>query len=383
MIQTKILIGIIAVVLLAGIGVAVKKPNINTFTKAEYKGPTDTETLLSLEKRSVAEENPQKSVEQNKNSGKLSDSGCKTDLFNCYSNFYRELVLGNTVSAAVEDLRVRYNAEPFVKAECHQLTHVIGRAAAEKHVDVSKAFANGDPLCWSGYYHGVMEGIVRKGGKEFTKERLDLICSNIPGKEKYSFDYYNCVHGLGHGIMDLNGNELFASLKACDLLTGSWEQQSCGGGAFMENIIADGKEHVSKYLSKEDLLYPCNAVDQKYKQSCYLMQTSYMLENNGYNFDEVFKLCTKVEEDFMATCFQSLGRDASGNSNSDVNGTITRCELGDNTFQKFNCYIGAVKDFISFYHDTAEAKKLCSSIPTTEIQSGCFQTIDYYYKAFN
>src|SRR5437867_2527136 len=105
-----------------------------------------------------------------------------------------------------------------------------------------------------------MERAVSLMGIEKAEKSLNNFCTQIPGKDHYSFDYYNCVHGLGHGIMSITRNELFDSLKICDNLTGSWERQSCWGGAFMENVMADNRNHTTKYLKLDDLLYPCNAV---------------------------------------------------------------------------------------------------------------------------
>ena len=120
---------------------------------------------------------------------------------------------------------------------------MIGRAAAESSDDVAEVFVRGDPYCWSGYYHGAMEGVIGKIGRENLPERIDGICRSIGEKERYSFDHYNCVHGLGHGVMAVNGNELFDSLSVCDNVQDGWERSSCWSGGFMENVIVDNKYH--------------------------------------------------------------------------------------------------------------------------------------------
>jgi len=62
---------------------------------------------------------------------------------------------------------------------------------ALKYPDVGDAYVKGDHFCWSGYYHGVMEGILRDTIPEELPRVIDSICDGIPGKETYSFDYYN------------------------------------------------------------------------------------------------------------------------------------------------------------------------------------------------
>ena len=59
----------------------------------------------------------------------------------------------------------------------------------------------------------------------------------------------------------------------------------------MENIIADEVNHKAKYLSNDDPQYPCSIVADKYKGTCYLMQTSRMLTLAGGDFAKVFKEC--------------------------------------------------------------------------------------------
>ena len=90
------------------------------------------------------------------------------------------------------------------------------------------------------------------------------------------------------------------------------------------------------------------------------MQTSYMLKVNNQNFKETFSLCKKADEGFEDICYQSLGRDAASFYVNNAQGTTNLCLLGENFKQQSNCVIGAVKDFISYFHGDKEAKYLCS-----------------------
>jgi len=226
----------------------------------------------------------------------------------------------------------------------------------------------------------VMEAIIAKVGPDELAISMNTFCKDIPGKEKYNFDYYNCVHGLGHGVMAYTSDELFDALILCDNLEGNWEKSSCYSGVFMENVIVDDKNHFTKYLKPSDPLYPCNAVDAAYKTTCYLMQTSYMLKVTGENFAKVFELCSQAEQGFEAICYQSLGRDASGHSISNIAETRASCDLGKNYQQKSNCIIGAVKDFISYYHSITRAHQLCGAIDA-DLQDICKTTAENYYQS--
>lgn len=300
--------------------------------------------------------------------------------FDCYEVYYRLLVSQKGTKAAFADLRKRYENNAYVIAQCHQLTHVIGRVVALKYNDVGKAYQEGDTFCWSGFYHGVMENIVERVGANKLLAKLDSICAGVPGKDKYSFEYFNCVHGLGHGLMLISDNELPKSLKDCDSLTGSWEKSSCYGGVFMENVMVDHRGGEAKYLDPNRLLYPCDSVNEKYQRDCYLMQTSYMMKVTHSDFGKIFTECAGAGI-YSDTCWQSLGRDASGSTVSNVTRTKEICEMGNGFEQQSNCIIGAVKDFVSYYHAEEKALELCNSL-AEDIKQVCLQTEKEYYVSF-
>ncbi|HUC20097.1 MAG TPA: hypothetical protein VMR98_01220, partial [Candidatus Polarisedimenticolaceae bacterium] len=280
----------------------------------------------------------------------------------CEQQHYARLTKAKSTAVAFADLKKAYNDDPTIKAYCHQLTHAIGRASAEQSKGVEDAYAKGDNFCWSGYYHGVMEVMVKQVGTKNIEAKITTICSALATKRQYSFDHYNCVHGLGHGVMAINANELFDALQKCDRFQDAWEASSCHSGVFMENVMAGmNPGNSTKYLKADQPLYPCTAVGDRYKEQCYLMQTSQALKVLSYDYAKVFDLCGTVGS-YAATCYQSLGRDASGNSNSDIEQTRATCSLGTTTEARSNCVTGAVKDFISYYHSDKQATQLCQAL---------------------
>jgi len=302
--------------------------------------------------------------------------------FDCFDKYLTKRVAETDPITAFKELRVMYDMSPMVQTYCHPLSHSIGHAAVDKYPKVADAYTHGEDFCWSGYYHGVIESYIGKIGFENLPKEINNICTDIPGKDTYSFDYYNCVHGVGHGVMAITGDELFDALKLCDDLNGAWEKSSCYSGVFMENVIADGRNHKTEYLKPEDPVYPCNAVDAPYKETCYLMQTSYMLKVTNYDFKKVFDLCEGVDPGFAVTCYRSLGRDASGSSVSDIAQTKEKCFNGKDYEQKSECIVGAVKDFISYYYSDVKAKQLCQSLGDDKMEKLCMDTAAEYYAYF-
>src|SRR5256884_5691793 len=116
----------------------------------------------------------------------------------------------------------------------------------------------------------------------------------------------------------------------------------CGGGGFQRFLfpLKSGPffpPNNPPYLKPSEPLYPCTAVDRKYKPACFDLQTSYALGAVQGDFAKVFSLCAAVGVPFRLTCYQSLGRDAAATSLNQVPGTVARCALGTGQEQRANC----------------------------------------------
>jgi len=239
-----------------------------------------------------------------------------------------------------------------VRDYCHELLHIIGESAYAQTGSVSRAYAGGDPFCRAGYYHGILEGAFGDDGEELLS-RLDDLCAQVPGKEYYSYQYFSCVHGIGHGLMAYFDQDLFRSLFACSRLSGEWEAGSCAGGIFMQNAMNDPGE-----FREDDPFYPCTAVGDRFDDACYLMQTSHIIATNAGDFAATFALCGTLGPTHRVTCFESLGRDASGWARGDIDGAAAYCALGRETYERDHCMIGAAVDFIQSRGEEA-ARTLC------------------------
>jgi hypothetical protein len=202
-------------------------------------------------------------------------SGAFATDYACYQKRYRDLVRSFGVQAAFADLRNDFARDDFVKTNCHQMAHVIGRAAAEIYGDMPTTYSRGDSFCASGYYHGAMETIVAKIGPDKILDQANTLCAGLDGDQGHSFNHYNCAHGLGHGFMSVQENDLFKALQTCDLLGDEWERNRCYGGVFMENVISQSNpSNRSKYLKADQPLYPCTDMQSRYKDECSQRQTS-------------------------------------------------------------------------------------------------------------
>ena len=64
-------------------------------------------------------------------------------------------------------------------------------------------------------------------------------------------------------------------------------------------------------LDRSDPLYPCSALQDRYLNACYMMQTSAILFHNGGDLEATAAACDRVPERHRGACYISLGRDVS------------------------------------------------------------------------
>ncbi len=314
-------------------------------------------------------------------------SGALLSDFACYQERYQDLVRVSGVETAFDELKGEYGKNKFVRFNCHQLSHVIGRAAAERYGDIPGAYGRGDGFCGSGYYHGVMQAVVARIGVDKIPEEAGTLCTDLRERQRHSLHHRDCAHGLGHGFMNVLDNELFDSLRVCDALEDGWEREHCYTGVFRENVQArDDPGH--EYLKADRPLYPCTDVEARYKGSCYRRQPMYALLVYDYDFARVFDLCAAVEHDFRPACYHGLGRSVFFQSTeqhvTDVaQGESTRvlCVLGRDHEARSGCVAGAVRTFIYYYRGDTQAEAFCGPFDA-DLRAVCRRAAEEYYEDF-
>lgn len=254
---------------------------------------------------------------------------------------------------------------------CHDTAHRAGRISYELLND--KAFKECGAECHSGCYHGATEAYFKEHGTANLSKNLNTLCGN----ELNFFFSHQCIHGIGHGLMAWANYEINDALKSCDFL--SQRQDSCWTGVFMENIVGgltDKKnlDHFTKYLSS-DPQYPCNIVDEKYKSSCYFLQTSRMVQLFANDFSKVATACLKAPAVYQHSCFSSMGRDVGGVNRKNPEGAIKACSYTPIGQLRTACLLGAAQD--TFWDPTGQddAILFCKLLEDKAEKDACYNTI--------
>jgi cytochrome c553 len=281
--------------------------------------------------------------------------------FLCLRQAYGNIAFykGPKIALALLDRAQRANTQ--LAGFCHQITHEIGHAAlARYHGNAAEALGQGAMTCWSGYYHGVVERAFSGVPRDRVSATASKMCTSLASATV--FIRYQCVHGLGHGLMIYSGGDLFYSLRVCDSLTTRWDQSSCTGGVFMQSFLPPipGMQMATMQMTARqtnDLIYPCKAVAERDKLYCYLQITDRILPHVGYNWRLAARWCHKSEPTWVATCFQSLGRDVSGFTGENARRISVLCAFAASSSDE--CLYGAVRDMTANDANGKRASTLC------------------------
>lgn len=257
-----------------------------------------------------------------------------------------------------------------VLSEAHTLVHEVGRFSYGFYGSAPVAFSHCLMSFQSGCYHGVLEAYFQDNPKVTAREIAGL-CDATLQAGSASFVRFQCLHGLGHGVTLFYSHDVLKALRTCDVLAADWDRSSCYGGVFMENVIFnqnprhpaghDDRAHKT-FLRKDEPLYPCTILADKYLRECYLMQTSAILWFNGYNFEHAFGECAKAPGDYISICYQSLGRDIAGYTIRDQERSLELCGLGAERWRSW-CDVGVVKNLIDVAANTGAGIEYCEKVP--------------------
>lgn len=264
----------------------------------------------------------------------------------CYHDaarrFHKEFGASRTLQSLAST-----ESNPVVFEGCHATAHFLGREEYERVGDVGKALAIGSPICFAGYYHGVLEGYLAEArgdltgsGGGVTLKKFVAACGD-PTSFLISQDYYECLHGLGHALL-VGIEDLPKSLETCDMLSSSSEAQWCYSGVFMENSTSStNRDHSSAYLKKDDPSYPCSILAERYLPMCYTLQTFYVAELAHYDWPRIFSWCGTIPAAYQDKCFNAIGQVLVGFTR-DINVMMHNCALAMQASDRHACIQGVV-----------------------------------------
>jgi hypothetical protein len=294
----------------------------------------------------------------------------------CYEQAYGNIAYRQGPQAALALVEKQYagGADP----SCHRIVHAIGAAALTRNRgNVARTFAQGSSTCWSGYYHGVL---VRAFAdvKSFNADTLGAksraLCSDRSIGAS-SWLSYQCLHGLGHGLMITTGYQLPLALDVCGRLATAWAVTSCKGGVFMENFVTSMGGQ-SPWVRDSDPLYPCDWVGERDKYTCYQQATTRIIRVVGLDWQKIAQACAGAESKWVDTCFGSFGQNASVQNFRKPEKIVATCAVARPYGGEQECIRYAAMDIAGTYERGKEAARLCD-MSGAQLRGGCYEAIGH------
>ncbi len=301
----------------------------------------------------------------------------------CNDEFIQNYAQGKSTQELLATMEQARLQNPTVENSCHPIAHAIGRYTLDQTGNVGDAFESCDYSCHSGCYHGVMERLFLKDQdlsdtQHVSKEQLEVKVPSICNEENFanptSSVIFQCLHGIGHAILFSLEYNLDDALSTCDKLGNGYERSSCYGGVFMENVTAFEKG--KRDIKLEDPHYPCSRLDDKYKNDCYVMQTSVMADI-GLSVEQQAQECLKAGN-YSGNCFVSIGRDLSNQVRTENgNFVIDICENKSGEYSR-NCINGVIYALIDNTWSGEFAISFCSTLQKNDNETYCYDSASRY-----
>ena len=117
----------------------------------------------------------------------------------CYEDFLLDLVRKDQVRLAMGALALLGQRDPQVRRYGHDFSHVIGINAWTPAKDIGTVYIQCNELFQSGCYHGVIQAFFAYRGTDSAS--VASLCRDTPEIRATSWLRFQCVHGIGHGLV--------------------------------------------------------------------------------------------------------------------------------------------------------------------------------------
>jgi hypothetical protein len=124
-------------------------------------------------------------------------------------------------------------------------------------------------------------------------------------------------------------------------------------------------------LKKEEPLYPCTVLPDRYMGACYLMQTSAIINLNRHDVGAAARACESAPSLFLSTCFQSLGRDISALTVQDHQRALRLCGTVPAEYLPF-CHLGYAKNLVDQTARIEDGLAFCTLLVTVPSKTVCY-----------
>jgi hypothetical protein len=309
----------------------------------------------------------------------------------CLGDGIAALSSAGNIALAMGTLDRIVHSDPSLILLGHPLAHALGYAVRSTPTTATRLLSECDDRYQSGCYHGILQRYFdARMGLPLAQSVLLAPCDGLRGTRE-QFRLFDCLHGVGHGLMMYHRYDANASLKDCDRLASDWDQRSCYSGVFMENnmgarlqMFADEQLGMHRHsmpgpsvvlFKPNDLNYPCDATPARYRRECYELQADLILPAVKHDYRKAGAACDGAgTPDLVRECYIGLGRNASGAAAFQYAGIKRRCDQVSPAGVSF-CYEGAVRHLAYAPSELPRGVAFCKSLPEGDSRSRCWDGV--------
>lgn len=195
----------------------------------------------------------------------------------CFDELIRLTVKEKGVEAAYKVFTDMISQGKQLPRNCHWTAHRIGEVAFLMYEQGRKLnMSNETSYCGYGFYHGFLEGFLRKYP---DTSNIMNFCGEVTEKLG-KMGYYNCVHGIGHGLTeDPPPPETFGKpdemlkpgITICEKLFGKdfSNLNLCLTGVYTVIVKFASHNDYGLTWNKDDPFAFCKTQPYRYQKACY------------------------------------------------------------------------------------------------------------------
>jgi hypothetical protein len=297
------------------------------------------------------------------------------------------------IAPALRGLESLASADTALHSMGHVIAHALGRFAVAQRDGDPAVYAGCREVFQAGCNHGVMEGYFASpraaNAEAVSPQALDSLCAKISRPGAARLVSLECAHGTGHGLVARYQGDVRQALGACDHLTQRDAREECHDGVFMENAVRgttsadvrvgdaavrarDASREQQPLVRRDDLMFPCNDVDEEYRASCWKYQPIIIMDAVRGDAQRTLTACTRAPAAFRAQCYFGIGKQGSGWWAAEAR-VAQLCERVPSAHSA-SCIAGAVESYLDEMWTVDRAMAFCGVV-SREAKSGCYQTI--------
>ena len=247
---------------------------------------------------------------------------------------------------------------------CHQTSHHLGMWLYGHTTNLDESIQYVEMLCGGGLFHGVFQNyFMTQKFENIPPDEIDVVglCSMYKDNP-YSMNRWQCVHGIGHGLIDFYDYDVFAATSRCEEFKQGLDQISCSKGTFMQNVVYYYETRKGDF--DEDIFYPCDKVKQKLAYACYHYQSSYIQQQKQGDLREIFEVCDSIpRQEMVRYCYYGLGRLLTAETVNDVERAVTLCQFGLRVEYQTDCLRGMLMTIVNSGTDPVVGFFFCKNLP--------------------